>query len=257
MTRFDDCMDVILPFEGGLSMDRRDPGNWTGGKVGKGELRGTNMGIAAHAHPGEDIQGMTAARAKAIYRQKYAAPIRFDDLPAGIDLATLDPAINSGPPRGVRWMQQGLGIMADGVMGPVTIKAARGANPVEAVQRACAARMGFLRGLKIWATYKNGWSRRVAAIEAAGVRMALAAHKAPVREALAAEAKRADTKAKTEAGKATGGAVAGGGGISIADMPDWGFALAVALVVALVVIIIGQMRHERERAAAYGRESNA
>lgn len=257
MNRFDSCMDVILPFEGGLSMDRRDPGNWTGGKVGRGELRGTNRGIAANTYPDEDIQGMTLDRAKAIYRRDFWAKIRGDDLPAGIDLATLDPAINSGPSRGVRWMQQGLGIMADGVMGPVTIKAARGAQPVDAIQKACAARMGFLRGLKTWGAFGKGWSRRVAAIEAAGVRMALAAHKAPVREALAAEAKRADTKAKTEAGKATGGAVAGGGGISIADMPDWGVALAVILVVALVVIIIGQMRHERERAAAYGRESNA
>lgn len=257
MSRFDDCMAVILPFEGGLSMDRRDPGNWTGGKVGKGELRGTNMGIAAHAHPGEDIKGMTVARAKAIYRQKYAAPIRFDELPAGIDLATLDPAINSGPSRGVRWMQQGLGIMADGVMGPVTIKAARAANPVEAIQGACAARMGFLRGLKIWATYKNGWSRRVAAIEAAGVRMAIEARGVSAREALAVEAGRANAKAGTEAQKATGGVVAGTGGISLADLPDWGIAVAAVLVVALVVIIIGQMRHERERAAAYGRESNA
>lgn len=257
MNRFDACMDVILPFEGGLSMDRRDPGNWTGGKVGKGELRGTNRGIAANTYKTEDIQNMTEARAKEIYRRDFWVKIRGEDLPAGIDLVTLDPAINSGPKRGIGWLQKGLGIMADGVMGPVTIKAARAAQPVEAIQRACAARMGFLRGLKTWVDFKKGWSRRVASIEAASVRIAIEARGVSAREVLTAEAGRAEVKARTEATKATGGAVAGGSGISLSDMPDWGIALAAVLLIALVVIIIGQMRHERERAAAYGRESNA
>ncbi len=38
---------AILPFtlhyEGGLSTDPKDPGNWTGGKVGKGHLVAPNM----------------------------------------------------------------------------------------------------------------------------------------------------------------------------------------------------------------------
>lgn len=245
MTRFDDCMAEVLPHEGGYVNHKADPG---------GE---TNFGISKRSYPQEDIRGLTVARAKELYRRDFWAKIRGDELPAGIDLATLDPAINSGVSRGVKWMQTALSVPADGQMGPQTIKAARGANPVEAIQRACAARMGFLRGLKTWGTFGKGWSRRVAAIEAAGVRMALAAHGAPVRETLAAEAKRADTKAKTEAGKATGGAVAGGSSISLADLPDWGLAVAAVLVVVLVVILIGNMRHERERAAAYGRESNA
>ena len=67
----------------------------------------------------------------------------------------------------------------------MTIKAARGAQPVEAIQRACAARMGFLRGLKTWGSFGKGWSRRVAAIEAAGVRMAIEARGVSAREALA------------------------------------------------------------------------
>lgn len=245
MTRFDDCMAEVLPHEGGYVNHKADPG---------GE---TKYGISKRSYPKVDIASLTVEDAKAIYRRDFWAAIRGDELPAGIDLVTLDPAINSGPKRGIGWLQKGLGIMADGMMGPVTIKAARAAQPVEAIQRASAARMGWLRGLKTWGTFGRGWSRRVAAIEAASVRMALAAHKAPVREALAAEAGRAATKARTEAGKATGGAVGGAGGISLADLPDWGIALAAVLVIALVVIIIGQMRHERERAAAYGRESNA
>lgn len=252
---FDPSMAEILPFEGGLSMDRRDPGNWTGGKVGKGELRGTNRGISAARYSGEDIANMTLARAKAIYRRDFWTPIKGDDLPAGIDLVVLDPAINSGVSRGVRWMQAALGVTADGKVGPQTVKAAHQADAVKAIQRACANRMGFLRGLKIWATYRNGWSRRVAAIEAAGVRMALAAAKAPLREALEAEAGKAEGKARAEAGKATGGAVAGGG-VTLTDLPGWGMALAVFAAAVLVFVVIGQMRQQRERATAYRREAN-
>jgi hypothetical protein len=50
-SNFERCMDEVFKHEGGLSLIRADPGNWTGGKVGKGELRGTKYGIAAHAHP--------------------------------------------------------------------------------------------------------------------------------------------------------------------------------------------------------------
>jgi hypothetical protein len=36
-------------------MDERDPGNWTGGAIGKGELRGTKWGISAQTYPQIDI----------------------------------------------------------------------------------------------------------------------------------------------------------------------------------------------------------
>ncbi|MFC0406768.1 hypothetical protein [Roseomonas elaeocarpi] len=37
--------------ERGLSMVSTDPGNWTGGQVGKGKLKGTKYGIAAASYP--------------------------------------------------------------------------------------------------------------------------------------------------------------------------------------------------------------
>ena len=40
------CLSFTLPREGGstLSKDRKDPGNWTGGKVNYGKFVGSNMG---------------------------------------------------------------------------------------------------------------------------------------------------------------------------------------------------------------------
>ena len=38
---FDEAFRRLIGHEGGYSTDRRDPGNWTGGKVGVGILKGT------------------------------------------------------------------------------------------------------------------------------------------------------------------------------------------------------------------------
>lgn len=236
---FDACMEVIRPLEGGYVNHAADPG---------GE---TNHGISKRSYPNVNIGGLTWAGAKQIYRRDFWAPIRGDELPAGIDLATLDPSINSGPGRGVRWMQRALGVTQDGQVGFDTIAAAGRANPVTAIQQACAHRMGWLRGLKIWGTFGTGWSRRVATIEAAGVKMALTSRSVDPAELLRQEAARARDAARRDTTTGTAGAATGTGGLSIADLPDWALALGAVAVVVLLVILIGQARHNRTRAKAY------
>ncbi|RYC28946.1 hypothetical protein D3273_26555 [Lichenibacterium minor] len=55
MATEDEFRRAVLPFtlhhEGGSSVDPRDPGNWTGGKRGRGKLVGTKYGIPASSHP--------------------------------------------------------------------------------------------------------------------------------------------------------------------------------------------------------------
>ena len=254
-TNFGAVMDEVFRHEGGMSMHRGDPGNWTGGRVGVGELRGTNFGIAAHAHPEVDIPNLTKAQAREIYRRHYWNPVRGDDLPAGLDLATMDPAVNSGVSRGARWMQQALGVATDGRIGPVTIAAAAKAKPVPVIQKACAIRMGFLRGLRTWDTFGRGWSRRVASVEAVGVRMALEAYNEPARPELERQKDKAAVKAEREGqaagGTAVTGAAGGGGAASLADVPAWGLIGLGVLVLVVVVILLGQRRHDQDRAEAY------
>lgn len=256
-SNFAAVMDEVFKHEGGLSMHRGDPGNWTGGRVGVGELRGTNFGIASHAHPDVDIKNLTMAQAREIYRQQYWNPIRGDDLPAGLDLVTMDPAVNSGVSRGVRWLQQALGgdVAVDGRVGPQTLSAAAKAEAVPVIQRACRARMGFLRGLRTWDTFGRGWSRRVASVEAVSVRMAAEAANQRARPVLIDAAQSARTTADRE-GQAAGGTavtgVAGGGSVAtLADLPVWGLVGFAALVVIVVVILLGQRRHDQDRAEAY------
>ena len=69
-TTFDTAFANVIGLEGGYTDDPRDRGNWTGGTVGQGKLRGTKYGISAAAFPTLDIANLTLDAAKAIYRAK-------------------------------------------------------------------------------------------------------------------------------------------------------------------------------------------
>lgn len=66
MTDFDRAFANVIDAEKGLSMDPNDPGNWTGGAKGKGELNGTRYGISAMSYPKEDIARLTLGRASTL-----------------------------------------------------------------------------------------------------------------------------------------------------------------------------------------------
>lgn len=122
----------VLTAEGHLSLDPVDPGNWTGGERDKGELRGTKYGISAKAYPHMDIRSLTLEDAREIYRRDYWIPTGCDQMPLPIALAVFDQAVNMGPSVAVKALQLALRVSPDGVMGPETLAAAKGAT-VEAV----------------------------------------------------------------------------------------------------------------------------
>lgn len=173
---FEACATVTLAYEGGFTIDKRDPGNWTGGKVGKGVLKGTNFGIAANTYPDLDIRNLTKAQAIQLYRGRYWDGVSGDALPFGVDLVVYDYGVNSGPSRGVKALQKAVGAPVDGKPGATTIsKTAQAASDGKRViQTICASRLAFMQGLSTWNTFKRGWSSRVANVEAKAVAMWLA-----------------------------------------------------------------------------------
>lgn len=255
------CLPITLAHEGGMSMLRSDPGNWTGGKVGKGTLKGTKYGIAASAYPDLDIKNLTLADVLPIYERKYWDKVRGDDLPIGVDLAVFDYGVNSGPSRAVKELQRVLKISADGIIGQGTLNTVRAADGRAVIKGVCARRLSFLQGLSIWNTFKNGWSRRVADIEAKSVAMWLKASPAPlgvISNQLAAEGSKAEEKSKGQTQKAVGTAGAGtaGGGVSAASDVNWllvGGIVAAVVIVAIVLIV--KARQNKERAEAYKKEA--
>jgi lysozyme family protein len=121
-----------------LDLDPQDRGNWTSGRVGVGELRGSKYGIAAAFHPDVDIASLTRAEAEAIYRREYWAPIRGDALPGPLAVMVLDAAINCGVGAAARLVQQAVGVFEDGVIGAMTLNGVRTACMTRGLDSVCS-----------------------------------------------------------------------------------------------------------------------
>lgn len=166
-TAFDDICGVTIGFEGRtLDLSPADKGNWTSGRVGIGELKGSKFGISAAAYPTLDIGALTEADARAIYRRDYANPIRLDDLPPALGLLAFDAAVHSGVNAATVWLQRALGVGADGRIGPKTLDAVARAGASSVLLRAVcvefqAIRFDVLAQNPSWPTFGFGWARRL------------------------------------------------------------------------------------------------
>lgn len=174
---YDIALQAVLKHEGGYQAIPADNGNWSGGKRGVGRLIGTNMGIAAptlirwrkrhgyHVTTASDMKELSRDIVKQIYREQYAAPIRFDDLPDGLDYLVFDTAIHAGPRRASQFLQRIVGAKVDGVIGLNTLGATADyvqANSVaKLIQEYASARLRHLKSLSTWGKFKNGWTRRI------------------------------------------------------------------------------------------------
>jgi lysozyme family protein len=158
--RFDDAFDALISHEGVLSMNAQDRGNWSGGQVGQGELKGTKYGISAASYPDEDILHLTLERAKFLYRRDYWLPIEL--LPPSVRFDVFDMAVNSGVRKAVETLQEAVESPADGILGPVTYKAVAAMPPARVRARFNGCRLEYLADLTSWPAFSRGWARRIA-----------------------------------------------------------------------------------------------
>jgi lysozyme family protein len=164
MDNLERCLTFTLGVEGGYTDNPADPGNWTGGEVGHGELRGTKFGISAAAYPKLDIVNLSQAAAEDIYRRDYWSQLQGDLLPLPIALVAFDAAVNAGPRRAILWLQQAVGQELDGIMGQATLMALCAANPVAMAREALVRRLDFYSHLPAWTNFGLGWTRRIVAL---------------------------------------------------------------------------------------------
>jgi len=155
-------LERILGHEGGYSIDKRDPGNWTSGFVGTGRLKGTKWGIAANTYPHRDIKNLTKEDAADIYIEHYLKPLKADHYEDGVAFQLLDFAINSGIRQARRSFQFAVGAHVDGFIGKKTLEKASEYSESDLIMRVTAARIDFMTSLKNWPHHGKGWMRRLA-----------------------------------------------------------------------------------------------
>lgn len=159
---FDEAFKRLIGHEGGYSTDRRDPGNWTGGRVGVGTLKGTKFGLAANTYPNLDIKNLTLAQAKEIYKKDWWDKLGADGMHSAIVFQLWDFAINAGKSRAIKELQQAVGVPADGIIGPQTLAAVNAHDLNDVILSLTAERLKFYTSLSTFKTYGKGWINRVA-----------------------------------------------------------------------------------------------
>ncbi len=159
---FEQAFERLIGHEGGYSIDRNDPGNWTGGKVGKGLLKGTKFGLAANTYPNLDIKNITIVEAKEIYKRDWWDKLGADQLHPAIVYQLWDFAVNAGKSRAVKELQQVGGVQDDGIIGPKTIAAIKSMDVNDVLLKLSAERLKFYTSLPTWERWGKGWTNRVA-----------------------------------------------------------------------------------------------
>jgi lysozyme family protein len=167
-SNFARSLALVFKWEGGYVFHPRDPGGATNMGITKATLehwRGKSVSV-------EDVKRLTKVEAGLIYRARYWDVVKGDSLPAGLDYALFDYAVNSGPYRAIKHLQTILRVRVDGVIGPETLGAVRAADVAGTVSRLLDKRLAWLRSLVGWSTFAKGWTNRVADVRAEALAMA-------------------------------------------------------------------------------------
>jgi len=158
---FERALAAVLKSEGGFVNNPKDPG----GMTNLGVTIKTWESFVGRNVTEKEMRNLTPEMVGKMYQQKYWNAVKADDLPEGVDYLAFDFAVNAGPGRAAKLLQQAVGVTADGAIGPATLKAVAAMQPADLIEKYSAAKEAFYRSLPTFETFGKGWLRRVAEVK--------------------------------------------------------------------------------------------
>ena len=159
---YDKCIETILHHEGGYVNHPDDPG---------GE---TNLGVTKKVYlnwcedqriTAKSMTDLLVEDVAPIYKKNYWDRVKGDQLPNGLDLCVFDFGVNAGTGRAAKYLQTMIGTVADGGIGPNTLKKLDeylDENGLEqTIKDYQANRQRYYEKLSTFKTFGRGWTRRV------------------------------------------------------------------------------------------------
>jgi len=156
-SNWDAALAAVLHHEGGFVNHKDDPG----GMTNLGCTKTTWEKWCGHPVDEADMRALTPADVAPLYKDKYWDKVKADELPAGVDYVVFDTAINSGPGRAAKFLQETIGTTPDGAIGPLTLRAVAAMPAADVINTFQDRRLAYLQTLPTWSTFGRGWGRRV------------------------------------------------------------------------------------------------
>lgn len=164
---FEKALAFALRWEGGYSNHPADKG----GETNRGITYQTyNAYRRSKGLPIRSVRYLEEAELQEIYRRHYWIAAACDFLPSKLAIAHFDWAVNAGIRNATRTLQQVVGTIPDGIMGPLTRAAIKNALASQGEQRLvlayCGDREACYRrwGKGTQAAFLQGWLNRLAAL---------------------------------------------------------------------------------------------
>jgi lysozyme family protein len=163
---FQECLDLVLKAEGGWVNHPSDPG---------GE---TNLGVTKRVweeyigHTVESLKKLTKEDVAPLYELKYWRPCYGEVLPRGLDFLCFSFGVNAGCGRSVKLLQQSLGLVSDGVIGPRVMQKLRESNTTDVIKGFSESRREYYKSLKNFPIFGKGWISRTDKEELEALNMA-------------------------------------------------------------------------------------
>jgi lysozyme family protein len=114
---FTEALDHVLKHEGGFVDHPKDPG----GMTNLGVTRAVFEEWVGRESSEAEIRALTPADVSTLYKRKYWDRVKADDLPSGVNYCVFDASVNSGTKRAAKWLQEAVGAVPDGAIGPNTL----------------------------------------------------------------------------------------------------------------------------------------
>jgi lysozyme family protein len=153
---FQECLVKVLKHEGGYVNHKDDPG----GRTNLGVTQRVWEDWVGHPVTEKDMRELTPELVGPMYEMKYWRTSYCEKLPRGLDLLVFTMAVNSGSGRSVKLLQDAIGVVTDGVIGPNTMAKINEANVEVLIDKFSEARTSFYKGLKTFPVFGVGWLRR-------------------------------------------------------------------------------------------------
>ena len=154
---FEEALEHVLKHEGGFVNHPKDPGGMT------------NLGVTkkvwdewiGRESSEDEMRNLKPEDVANLYKKLYWDRVKGDDLPSGVNYCVFDASVNSGTGRAAKWLQEAVGAVPDGAIGPKTLAKVAAHDADSLVNAYCDVRLNFLKSLKTFDTFGKGWSRRV------------------------------------------------------------------------------------------------